>query len=85
MTSPDNSYRISVRVHPRAKHNEVSRDESGQIHVRTTAPPADGKANKAVVKLLATYLGVAPSRISLLRGQAHRDKQFLVKDAANGL
>lgn len=60
-------------------------DESGLIHVRTTAPPSDGKANKAVVKLLADYLNVAASRISLLRGQTHRNKQFLVKDAANGL
>lgn len=60
-------------------------DESGLIHVRTTAPPSDGKANKAVIKLLADYLNVAASRISLLRGQTHRNKQFLVKDAANGL
>jgi hypothetical protein len=85
VTSPENSYRICVRVHPRAKQNDVSRDESGQVHVRTTVAPADGKANKAVVKLLAAYLGVAPSRITLLRGQKHRNKQFLVKDAVNGL
>ncbi len=58
---------------------------NGDLHVRTTAPPADGKANKAVVRLLADYLDVAPSRISLLRGETHRNKQFLVKDAANGL
>jgi uncharacterized protein YggU (UPF0235/DUF167 family) len=53
--------------------------------VRTTAAPADGKANKAVAKLLAKYLGVAASRIELLRGQTHRNKQFFVKNVPNGL
>jgi len=63
----------------------VAEVRNGALYIRTTAPPADGKANKAVVKLLADYLDIAPSRISLLRGQTHRNKQFLVKDAANGL
>ena len=76
---------MSVRVTPRAKHNEVAEVRNGALYIRTSAPPADGKANKAVVKLLADYLDIAPSRISLLRGQTHRNKQFLVKDAANGL
>ena len=74
-----------MRVTPRAKHNEVAGIRNGALHIRTTAPPSDGKANKAVVKLLADYLNIAPSRISLFRGQTHRNKQFLVKDAANGL
>jgi len=43
------------------------------------------KANSAVIKLLAKYLGVAPSSISLLRGQTSRNKRFLVKNGANGL
>jgi uncharacterized protein (TIGR00251 family) len=76
---------ISVRAIPRAKHNEVKGVRNGALEVRTTAPPADGKANKAVIRLLASFLGVAPSRISLRRGRAQRDKQFLVKDGADGL
>jgi uncharacterized protein (TIGR00251 family) len=85
MRRDGNDLVLSVRVTPRARHNEVAGIRNGDLHVRTTAPPADGKANKAVVKLLADYLDVAPSRISLLRGETHRNKQFLVKDAANGL
>jgi uncharacterized protein (TIGR00251 family) len=76
---------LAVRVSPRARHNEVIGTRDGALLVRTTAPPADGKANKAVIRLLAGFLGVAPSRIRLVRGQRHRDKLFLVKDAANGL
>ena len=76
---------VSVRVSPRAKHNEVTGVSNDYLQVRTTAPPADGKANKAVVKLLAEYLGVPVSRVELLRGQTHRNKQFLVKNVPNGL
>jgi uncharacterized protein YggU (UPF0235/DUF167 family) len=49
------------------------------LQIRTTAPPADGKANKAVMKMLAKHLGVAPSTLTLLRGETQRSKQFLIR------
>jgi uncharacterized protein (TIGR00251 family) len=70
---------IAVRVHPRAKHNEIAGIVNGQLQVRTTAPPADGKANKAVTKMLARHLDIAPSTLTLLRGETHRNKQFLIR------
>ena len=76
---------VSVRVTPRAKRNEVGGLVNGMLQVRTTAPPADGKANRAVIKLLSEFIGVAPSRITLLRGATSRNKQFVVTAAANGL
>lgn len=76
---------VCVRVTPRASRNEVVDIRNGMLQVRTTAPPADGKANAAVIKLLAEFIGVAPSRIRLLRGPTNRNKQFLVTAAANGL
>ncbi len=66
-------------MHTRAKTNEISGTKNGRLQIRTTAPPADGKANKAITKLLAERLDIAPSRIELRRGKTHRDKQFLVK------
>ena len=76
---------VSVRVTPRAKQNAVIGVSNGALQVRTSAPPADGKANKAVIKLLAAYLGVPPSKLTLVRGQASRDKLILVTGAAIGL
>jgi len=70
---------------PRARCNEVHGTSNGALQVRTTAPPTDGKANKATIRLLASYLGVPPTTISLLRGQTSRDKQFLVRNAADRL
>jgi uncharacterized protein (TIGR00251 family) len=74
-----------VRVTPRASRSEIGGPNNGALRIRTTAPPTDGKANKATIKLLAKYLDVPPSSISLLRGQTSRAKQFLVKNAADRL
>jgi uncharacterized protein (TIGR00251 family) len=65
-------------VHPKAKHDEIAGIKDGQLHIRTTAPPADGKANKAVRKMLARYLRIAPTTLTLLRGETQRNKQFLI-------
>ena len=70
---------IAVRVQARAKHNKITGVRDGQLQIRTTAPPADGKANKAVMKMLAKHLGVAPSTLTLLRGETQRSKQFLIR------
>jgi uncharacterized protein len=66
--------RITVRVQPRAGRNEIAGERDGALLVRVTAPPVEGKANAAVRKLLAKRLGVAPGRISVVRGASSRDK-----------
>lgn len=66
---------ISVRVTPKASRNAVER-EGDMIRVRVTAPPEDGKANAAVLRLLAKSLGVAKTRLTLVRGATSRDKLF---------
>ena len=70
---------IAVRVTPKASRNMVKRDEEGQIRVYVTVVPEGGKANAAVQKLLAKALGVAKSRLTLIRGQTARDKVFRVE------
>ena len=65
---------VSVRVQPRASSNEVLDVRNGRLQIRTTAAPADGKANKTVVRLLASFFGIAPSRIRVIRGQTQRNK-----------
>lgn len=70
---------LHVRVQPRARRNEVVGWQGDALRVRVTAPPADGLANRAVTDLLAGALGVAASRIALVRGAASRDKLFRVE------
>ncbi|MFT3690129.1 DUF167 domain-containing protein [Paenirhodobacter sp.] len=66
---------IAVRVTPKASRNALVLAEEG-VRAYVTVVPEDGKANAAVVKLLAKALGVAKSRLVLVRGQTSRDKVF---------
>jgi uncharacterized protein (TIGR00251 family) len=66
--------RVQVRVQPRARRDELAGERDGALLVRVTAPPVDGKANEAVRKLLAKRLGIAPGRVSVVRGASSRDK-----------
>lgn len=66
---------FTVRVTPKAARNAIV-VEDGTIRVYTTTVPEDGKATQAVIKLLAKALGVAKSRLTLIRGATSRDKQF---------
>ncbi len=68
---------IAVRVTPKASRNAITREE-GEIRVYVTTVPEGGKANAAVVKLLAKAVGVPKSRLELVRGQSGRDKLFRV-------
>ena len=71
--------RVSVRVRPRSSRNAIEGVKAGRLNIRTTAAPAGGKANKAVIRLLAEYLGVPPSRVRLVQGLTHRNKLFVVE------
>lgn len=70
---------IAVRVTPRAARNAVVADDNG-IRIHVTTIPEDGKATDAVRRLLARAIGVAPSRLTLIRGATARDKVFRVED-----
>lgn len=67
-----------MRVTPNARHDALS-IEDGQLRARVSAVPEDGKANKAVIRLVAKGLGVAPARISLLRGDTSREKLLKIE------
>jgi uncharacterized protein len=65
---------LSVRLQPRAKREEVVGERAGMVVIRVTAPPVDGKANDALCRLIAKAAGVAPSKVSVIRGHTAREK-----------
>lgn len=77
---------VRVRVTPNASKEGISglwvgpNDES-RLVVRVTAPPDKGRANKAVLKLLAKALALPKSAISLTGGDKDRAKTFVVAGA----
>ena len=70
--------RVRVRVQPKSSRNQVVGYRGDTLRLRVTAPPEGGQANEAVVSLLAKVLGIAKSRIEIVRGHASRDKMVVV-------
>jgi uncharacterized protein YggU (UPF0235/DUF167 family) len=73
---------IEVRLRPRAGADELLGMRDGVLLARVTAAPVDGKANRALCKLIARRLGIAPSRVVVLRGKRSRDKLVRVEGLA---
>lgn len=73
----DGEGRLAVRVTPGARV-EALEIAGGRLLAKVRAKPEDGKANDAVLALLATALGLAPSRLELLRGATSREKLFRI-------
>jgi uncharacterized protein (TIGR00251 family) len=65
---------LRVRVQPRASRDEIVGERDGSLVVRLTAPPVEDRANKALCRLIARRLRVAPTRVTVLRGAKSRDK-----------
>ena len=67
--------RIKLRVTPKSRADEiVGVREDGALHVRVAAPPTDGKANEAVLRLLTRALGLPKGSVRLKGGAASREK-----------
>ena len=72
--------RIAVRVQPGARREALlARLASGEWKVAVTSPPAGGRANDAVVELLAELLGVKRRQVSVTRGLSSRAKQIEIE------
>lgn len=69
----DSAGRLALRVTPGARTEGVE-IAGGRLLVKVRAKPQDGAANEAVLALLAQALGVATSRLRMLRGATGRAK-----------
>jgi uncharacterized protein (TIGR00251 family) len=65
---------IAVTVKPRAKTERVVKVNDGEFVVSVHAPPQGGKANQALVELLADHFSVPKSAIKIVRGHSSRKK-----------
>ena len=65
---------FKILVQPRAAKNQVAGLYGEAVKVRLTAPPVEGKANKACTAFLAKSLGVAKSAVEIVSGRTARAK-----------
>ena len=70
---------LPIRAQPRARQAGILGEQAGALKVAVTAPPEDGRANKALAEALRQALGLKRSQVELLSGATRRDKRFLIR------
>lgn len=70
---------LPLKVRAGGRRNTVGGLHDGALRVEVTTAPEKGKANKAVIGLVAEFLGVAPSRITLVSGECCASKVVFVQ------
>ena len=66
--------KITVRVTPRSSREGVEPTGPNEYRVRVNAPPVEGEANAAVIRVLADHFGIPKSRVAIVRGLRGRTK-----------
>lgn len=68
-----------VKVHPRAHKDAVTGELGEALKVSLTAPPAEGRANEALIEFLAELLQLPRSSVTIAAGQSSRNKVVRVR------
>lgn len=76
------SCRLSLKVTPGSRCNEVLGEQDGAVRIKLRAPPADGRANAALLALLAEKLQVAKADLCLVSGAGTRRKIVAIQGLA---
>ncbi|MBF0417380.1 MAG: YggU family protein [Magnetococcales bacterium] len=72
---------LTTRVQPRASRDKILGAREGVLAVSLTAPPVEGAANEAVIRLFAKALHVAKGGVRIVRGERSRDKVIRITGA----
>jgi uncharacterized protein (TIGR00251 family) len=71
---------LPVRAQPGASKNALRGEQNGMLKVSVTQIAEKGKANKAIIDVLAKSLGLRRSQIELIAGELQPQKRFLIHD-----
>jgi hypothetical protein len=71
---------FDIQVIPHASRAEIAGVQEGAFKVKVTAPPVEGAANEACIKLLAKELGLKKSQMEISSGAKSRKKTVMIKD-----
>jgi len=76
---------FKVKVQPKASRNGFAGLYQDALKIRLTAPPVEGKANKALIDFLADWLGVKKSQVEIVSGQLSKIKIIKVVGEGSNL
>lgn len=66
--------KIYITAKPNSKENAVEKIDETHFSVRVKEPPTENKANKAIVKAVADFLGVSASNVEIVSGHTSKHK-----------
>lgn len=69
---------LHLKISPNASKNEIIKTEDG-LKIKITAPPVDGKANKALIEFLSKKIKVPKTSIEIIKGETSKEKTLLIK------
>jgi uncharacterized protein (TIGR00251 family) len=78
LTASKEGVLLNVHAQPGARRNGLVGEHDGALRVAVTAPPDKGKANAAILDVLAGALGLRPSQLALIAGETSRRKRVLL-------
>ena len=74
---------LPVKAKPAARKNAITGFFNNYLKVSVTTAPEKGKANKAIIKLLAKELKITPRNIALLSGETSSEKKFIISSLSS--
>lgn len=80
LVTTDEGVLLPVQAHPAARRDGITGVHDGRLKVSCTQAPEKGKANKALIKILASALQVKRSQVHLQSGETTSRKVFLITD-----
>jgi uncharacterized protein len=66
--------RLTVKVKPNSRKNEVCRSEDGSLTIFVNVSPHEGKANEKIIELMSEYLNKPKRCISIVSGFRSKNK-----------
>jgi hypothetical protein len=76
---------FDIQVIPHASRVQLVGVQDGVLKIKVTAPPVEGAANEACIKLLAKELGLKKSQMEISSGAKSRKKTVMIKDISKGM
>jgi uncharacterized protein (TIGR00251 family) len=70
---------LPIKAQPGARRSAIAGRHAGSLRVAVTQAAEKGKANQAVVEVLAEALSLRKSQIELVAGETSRQKKFLIR------
>lgn len=74
---------LPVRAQPGARRVGITGEYDGALRIAVSAAPEKGKANKAIVKILADAFNLPKSAVEIVSGTTSRRKKFLLRSASS--